>query len=497
MPRVRTEDEFKAPLTITAPPHKLAITEWDLERIRVARDAQMRGQFDLPVRLAEAMRTDTAMFNAYHNRLRAQSAIPAKLVAAPGARGAAIARKAEASVFIAKSVLKGLYGTLANHGIAIGKVVREPNEDGTRVDFRLVEWPLEFVRWRQYENLLVTMTREGILQPIVHGDGEWVIFRKFNDRPWTQDACLLPGALCWAAHANGIANWAAASRSHGQAKIIGELPAGISLAGQNADGTPAGMSPEAFAFLQMLQDVVLGDAGVGIRPAGAKTDFLANGSTAWQVFDAFTTNRERAAMRIYNGTDAALGSTGDAPGIDIAQLFGISDTAIEDDLDAIEQALRTGVYEPWCAVNEGTSQYAPALIFQYPDPDAAKEEEQRRKKRADLLALCKEYTAQGFVLDQATIDSLAAELGVTNPPALAVIAAKATSIPLASQDVAKVVRVNEARASLGLPAITGPSGEMTVSQLDQQTQIDVARIKADASVGAKAKPTPDAPPAAP
>jgi hypothetical protein len=412
--RTRTAEEFKnAEAKSVQPPVKRSSPfSWSLEKIRAARDDQMRGHFELPVRLAEACRTDDALFVAYHNRIAPQSAVNAELVAQDSTRGESVGRKAQSSVFVSRSLLEGVLGTLANHGIAIGYNEYEPNEEGTRVDLRLTEWPLEHVRWNTTREMLETRTREGEIVDIVHGDGHWVVFRKFLVLPWTQEACILPAALLYAAHANGLRDWAAASTSHGQAKIIGELPEGVPL--QDSDG----ITTYAGSFLAMLQDLVSGEAGAGVRPAGSKTDFLANGSTAWQVFSELITNREKAAARIYLGTDAMLGSVGGAPGVDIATLFGVATTKVQGDFAALEQALRTGVYEPWTAINEGDSRYAPSLVYQMPDPDSAAKSEERAAKLNRLLDITEKMRAQRMLVDQEFVDYLAKELGVCPIPQL-------------------------------------------------------------------------------
>lgn len=491
-PRVRDESEFKSVAVAKPQPLKQGPYAWSLEVIRRAIGDQIRGHFDLPVRLAEAMRTDDALYNAYHNRIAPAKALNTRLVAAEGARGEVIARKAAASVFIARSTLAGIHGTFVNHGIAVGYIERDTNDDGNVTTFRLEEWPLEYVRWiNGTDQRLTTSTSEGQIVTINHGDGFWVVFRKFKSKPWTQEACLLPGAMCWAAHANGIADWAGASTSHGKAKLFGELPSGVSLRNAADGSTPA----EVTAFLQMLTDVMSGDAIAGVRPSGSKTEVVANASTAWQVFDTLAQNREKAAARIYLGTDAILGSVGGAPGIDISALFGITTTILQGDIDAIEQALNTGVYQPWTAINCGDSRYSPSFRYQLPDPDADQKAEQREHRYKGLLDILERLSKDGFVVDQIKIDSLAAELGVENPPVLAPIADKAVPLPLAPTDIAKVVRVSEARRSQGLPAMGDDRDALTITELDQQAQIKVAEIKAAASAAPAPGATP--PPPAP
>ncbi len=432
--KIREEKEFKT-FNAYQPQRRLQPGgfAWSIQQIRETRDAQLRGHFRMPVRMAEQMRTDDAIFVAYHNRIAIQNAILATLQPANlSTRARAVHKKAAGSVQISRAVLSSIHGTMADHGIAIGYVERQVVGGGARVDFKLTEWPLEHVRWNHSVEQLETAVRGGLRVPIVHGDGEWVVFRKFYSLPWTQEACILPAAFVWAAHANGVRDWAQTSTSHGQAKVIGQLPQGVAL------GTVNALGPEAAAFLNMLQDVMSGDAGVGLMPNGATAQFLANASTAWQVFKELLESREKAAARIYLGTDAILGSVGGAPGVDIATLFGVASTKLQGDFEAIEQALRSGVYEPWTAVNEGDSRLSPFWTYQLPDTDAARKSDEQAKKRANLMATIKDHRDQGFEVTQDLVNQLAAELGVNPAPRLRLVTAPIVSQPAASAPPALV-----------------------------------------------------------
>jgi hypothetical protein len=486
--RLRQKDEFSGATPVQAPRRDRGVFSWSLETIRLARDEQARGQFKNPVFLARAMRTDDALFTAYHNRIAPQMAIEAKLVAAPGARGERACARAQTSCIVPKQVLAGIQGTLANHGVAIGYIEQEANEEGTRVDFKLTEWPLEFVRWDETKECLVTRVKDGAGEvPIVHGDGRWIVFKKYADQPWTQEACVLPGALLWAAHANGIKDWAAASTSHGQAKIVGELPDGMSL--QNSE--TGALTPEASAFLAMLQDMVSGEVGAGIRPAGSKTDFLANGSTAWQVFAELILDRKKAAAYIYLGTDATLGAQGGAPGVDISALFGVATTKIQGDFAAIQDGLRSGFYEPWTAINEGDSRNAPTLVYQIPDTDSEQKIENEHARLEKFFAAIELHSKAGMLVDQVFVNALAARYKVA-APTLAPAAQKAVKLEVTPSDVAKVFSINEIRASQGGSPHPDPArGAMTIPQAE-------AADKAAADAAVKAAPqsaptTPEAP----
>lgn len=423
--RVRKAEEFSGRTLSTAPLRQQPLGSWTLEAIRDARDAQMRGRFKTAVRLAEAMRTDDAIFVARLNRLAPIQSIASKLEPAGGARGEAVCKRAAAGVFASQLMLEGVEATLVEHGIAIMQIRQEPDPEGTRIDFHITEWPLEHVQWNATLEQLETATKFGPRVPIVHGDGEWIVVRKFEILPWTQEACLLPAAMLWAGHAYGLADWAQATKSHGQAKMIAQLPEGSALEERNAAGDIV-LSPEMAATLQTLNDMVSGESGAGVFMSGTKVDFAANSSNAWQVFSEFVQNREKSAARIYNGTDATMGSAGGAPGVDISILFGVASTKVQGDLGAIEQAMNTGAYQPWTAINCGDSRLAPSLKFLIPDPDAARKSEEEKARMDRLLQTVKDYKEQGMQVTQEVVAALAKLFGVTEVPILA------TPAPLSS-----------------------------------------------------------------
>ncbi len=433
---------------------------WDLERIRRARDCQMRGDFEIPVRLAEAMRTDDALFTAYQARVATQIAITLDWRAANSGIGESICARARSLIHLPQVVRQGILGTMANHGLAIGyappSAVDTP--EGPSLCMTLTEWPLEHVRWDRGRCELMTRVRDLPDVPITHGVDGWVVFRKFGIAPWTQDAALLAAALLWPAHAGGISDWAGASYAHGQPKLVGELPEGVRL--EKDDGT-GDLTAEACAMLELATALASGDAGAGVRPAGSKLDLLESGSNAWQVFDKLTTNRESAAARIYLGTDAILGSRGGAPGIDIGALFGIATTRIQGDLEALERGFREGMIAPWMAAHGYQQANAPAAVYEIPDSDA----DARSQQEADAVERLEKSVASlksiGAEVTQDVIDALRETLGVS-------VTAKLVSLPiqLGPADVARVMRVREARASQGLPPFGDERDELTISQLD-------------------------------
>ena len=414
---------------------RTTIDSWSLEEIYAGRTEQMLGQFVRPARMAEQFRTDDALAVAYENRLAPQRSIPVKMKPVPGARGASIAGEADAlyganGIGIHAETIADIHGCLVNHGVAFGCNVATPREDGSRVDLEMKYWPIEYVRWDPVFRVFKARADPNTVQdgdipdapyneygfvggfwiPIVHGDGRWVIFKKHDIEPFRQEAALLPAAIVWARHAFSVRDWANASKAHGTAKVIGELPAGVPL--QGPGGT---LSAEATAMIELMKSIARGNAPVGIRPAGSKTEFVVNSSTAWQVFSELVLNAEKAAARIYLGTDGTLGSQGGAPGVDIAQLFGVAKMKVSGDLECLSRGINTGVIQPWCAINFGDSKLAPTR--RYILPNTEKEESstkyaERNQAFYKALVMAKEA---GLVLTPAYIAQLAKDHRVRVP----------------------------------------------------------------------------------
>lgn len=474
--RTRLSAPAVPPRTTVKPPTSLQRVglSWSLESIRYARDAQLRGDFCQPVRLAEAFRTNDALFTAYCTRVSTQSAIELRWRPVDSDAGRTAAVRAEAAIDLPVNVRESILGTLANHGLAIGYLEREAYDDpehGPTVRLCLTEWPLEHVRYNATTRTLETRTADNGTVTITHGDGRWIVFRKFGIAPWTQDACVLPGALLWAAHAGGIQDWAGASYSHGQPKVIGTPREGVPLEKDDGSGE---LSPEGAALLGTLRDLASGESVAGVLPPGSTATLLFNGSTAWQVFKELILNREKAAMRIYLGTDAVLGSQGGAPGVDIAALFSVASTRIQGDFEALERGYCEGALLPWAELHGIAATDMPACAYAMPDTDGARRSEQEAAALDRLGAAVKIMKDAGLDVTQDTINALVSVLGVSVPCTLASVETKVVPLTLAPTDLAKVVRVQEARASQGLPAFGDERDDLTITELDERAKAAAA-----------------------
>lgn len=410
------------------------IDAWSLEQIYDARNFQMLGEFVVPSRMAEQFRTDDALSVAWEKRLAPQRCIPVHLEAAKGFRGKAIADEAEAlfgvnGVGIHPEVIGDIHSDLVNHGVAFATNVATPRADGSRVDFELRYWPIEYVRWDPVFRTFKARADPNTVQPgdlpddpynqygfvggywipVIHGDGRWIIFKKHELEPFRKEAAVLPAALVWARHAFAGRDWAKGSKSHGSAKVIGKLPAGVPL--QNGEE----LTPEAKAFIALLDAICRSDAPAGIAPAGSEVNFITNNSTAWQVWSELMLNAERAAERIYLGTDATSGPKGNAPGVDIEDLFEVAETKIRGDLMAIERGLDTGLIEPWCAVNFGDSKFAPKRRYCLPSNEKEEVADAYAKRNDAFYKVLVDAKQSGMKLDPVYVAKLAEDYRVRVP----------------------------------------------------------------------------------
>lgn len=478
------------------PPSGSGLLEgWTVEQIYAARSAQMRGQFRLAADMADAMRTDDALFTAYGNRLAPQRSIAVTMRPA-SEKGKAVSISEEAAslygaggIALTMATRLNVHGCLVNHGVAFIRLTRQARDDGSRVDLYANLWPIRHVRWDEYKRGYFTRIENadgsfaGGEVEIVHGDGEWIVVAVCEHEPWKYGA-IIAAAVIWARHAFAAKDWTMGSATHGNAKPIGTLPEGMAL--EESAGV---LTREAGGFLELLQAIATAQAPTGIKPFGATIEYLVNSSQAWQVWKELVLVAEKAAARIYLGTDGTLGAAGGAPGVDIAALFGVASTIVQGDLETIEAALATGLLDVWTAINFGDSSLAPALRYQIPRPEEEGEVEALGKRETLFHAAIKLARDNGFVVDQPWVDEVAARYRV-KAPKLPEQTTKAPAFELAPTDVIRWLTPNEVRATGGASALLLPDGTADPRGLVPIGELD-AREEA-ARIAAAAKPV-DAP----
>lgn len=435
---VRERGEFGDLRSIIRAPYiPPAAYSWSIADIVAARDQQMTGRFRQAARLAESMNTDDAIFTARQVRLAPLQGVDVKVCAGRGPRADSIASEAEAlfgtkGIAFSKATENTIRRHLVDHGVAFASINWRPREDGSRWDMVIEAWPIEFVWYNPMTDLYHTQLRRyeedppdpasGQLyvppmpaptipfEPIIHGNGRWIVFKKSERLAHREDAAVLPSSLVWARHAFANRDWAKGSATHGNAKVIGELPEGVAMTDEEGE-----LTQEAAAFLQLISAVASQDQPVGIRPKGSTIDYMVNGSKAWEVWAQLSESAERAAARVYLGTDGVLGAQGGAPGVDVSALFGVHTVKVQSDIECIQNALQSGAICPWAAVNFGDDRQAPSREYVFPDPDEAEVRKDFSDRNAAFLAALKAAKDAGYQLTPEYTKELAARYAVPVP----------------------------------------------------------------------------------
>ena len=399
---------------------------WSIDAIKSSRGQQVIGNFRDAARLAQAMKTDGAIFSALQNRLAPQQGLPRVVV--PRSQSAAalrVASEADAlfgpkGVGVSRGTLVDINEQMAMHGVGFGVNVFTPRPDGSRVDVELKCWPIDCVWWNATRRCFQTSTENEGTVDIVHGDGRWVIFTNHEVYPWMWGA-LLPLAVIWADRAFGIRDRSQTGTSHGNAKTLGEMPEGVAI--EDADGN---LTDEAAALAEVLRTFAADPLPYGLIPSGAKVSQITNATQAWQIFDSIINSNAKDANSVLVGQNGiADASSGNY--VKAEMLFGVTENIVESDLGALQSGLLTGTIEPWAAINYGDSSLAPDAIWQMPDADQDARRESIAKNEVAFyaaLALAKQH---GMRVDQPYVQTLADRYGISPVPVL--VAAATASTP--------------------------------------------------------------------
>lgn len=376
---------------------------WDLEAVRSARDAQMRGDFRYAAPLAEAMKTDAQIFGALLNRLVPHRRL-ARVWSSLNARVTAEAKRTfdPEREAVSAGVVADQLERVVQHGLSVGQLVWTPRQDGSRVDVQLVTWPMSSVRYDWYENQLTAQTTAGT-EPIRHGDGKWVVAHQHAAKPW-EWGTIKAVCLDWPARAYHKRDRTLNSETHGEGKFIGTLDEKTTL--NSKDGK---------AFAEFVESLRKRRSG-GIKAFGTTIELLEAMSQMWQIFREAIASLDKDIARAYLGQDGSLVNEG-GNYIKAAELAGVRYDLVEGDLSAISGALKTGVLRPWSLVNFGRDLDL-TMKWALPDPDEHARREDYGKRTDAFNKAIKEYRDNQFVVDQDFVNRVAEQYGI-DPPTLA------------------------------------------------------------------------------
>lgn len=397
------------------PSPKLGAWAWDLERIRRARTAHVRGDFTSSAHLADAMRDDAAIFATLAQRVSPAVGLPLDVLASDyyGGRGAADVARAEAKQLFARGsalppgTIADVIETIAMMGVFIGQNHWNARPDGSRIDVAIRPWPMHAIKVNATGDGYQALTRDGVVD-VEAGDGKWVVVEPFQFESWRHGA-VRPLALTWPDRSYGVRDRSMLSETQGQPHIIGTLPPDWRYD-----------SPEGKAFIEQLKGLRRARSGM-VKPHGSTVEYLEISAAIFQIFENIIKGEESAIAKVLLGQD---GTSENAGGnyMKARLLFNVRNDIVEQDLGGAESGLNRCSLHPWAMLNFGDERVVPRLKWRMPDLAEDERRESLAKRRAAFNADVKAYRENGFEITQGLVDALARDYGIEPAPKLAAVA---------------------------------------------------------------------------
>lgn len=349
-------------------------------------------------------------------------------------------------------------------GVGLGQRVPLPRRAGERVLHRLRAWHPREMRWeelpldderRERGQSVRWLVREagGTEREVVPGDGEWVLYTPYgSQRPWAL-AAWRALAFAWILKQFALLDRARQVEVHG-----GPVRVGIAAEGATEDGRARWRDQ----LRGLSRDSAL------VLPAGYDLKLIEATGTGWELFQSQIAWADRAIAVVLAGQSVTTeGSSGFSDG-------KTQDTIRRELTRFTSQSwascLRLQSLRPWARANYGTTQ-APLPVW---DAESSEERLARARSMISLgeavARLDSALAASGMRMDMGVLSQQYGLPLVELPQA-----SRAPTITLAPTDIAKVVRVNEARASAGLGPLStadghsDPDGWLTVSEFAAKT----------------------------
>lgn len=318
-------------------------------------------------------------------------------------------------------------------------------------------WPTWATQYQRYRRTFIALTNDGPVD-IISGDGKFTLLAD-TEEPHFDGAIralgleVLDGTLVKQARSSYVDRY-------GNPKWVAFMPPKTAVNSDEGD--------DMFDAMEMIQ----GPNGWGVLPNGSDYRVAEMSSSQSTVFKDALDNVWQFCAAILLGSDGTLSK---GAGVYTAPIFaGVRRDLIDRMLKAIVRGVNMGHVAPWLQFNFAQSIASasgwidPVLDIPLPDPDADARIKSYSERAAALIAQVKSEREAGFVITQERVNDLAEQFDVEPPTLAAADAAPVTRLELAPTDVAKVVRVDEARASQGLPPIGDDRGKLTIVELDAQ-----------------------------
>lgn len=417
----------------------VTLSNWDVQRIRVARDEHGQGIFANSAALSDAMVTDARIAAGLMQRLGPLLGIPRQVKGGTRWNGKGLAEtvRAEAEAMLSPESTACPPGTLAAGFIAtamLGPAILQNvvigRADGSRLDFETRPWPMQLTTWNEALKRYQVSTTDGLVT-VEPNDGKWIVIEPYGPRSYMLGA-LRPLALVWADRAYAQRDRSNHSAAHGSMGIIGTLPESVAV-----DSTQGLAFKAAIRMLQRAR-------GGLVKAFGSSVESFEPKTLAWQIFGQIVNSTNADIMLALNGiTDTKVYKS-------ISQIDGVRYDIVRTELGAATVGYNRGLLKPWALLNFGDEDVIPRLGWAVPDP--------REQERVDAIGRrfdCYYGAIQGakksgLKVDQAAADRLAELFGVeplTIDPKAAAAPGAPDSPPVTEQQEAATVTRNDKATS--------------------------------------------------
>jgi len=341
-------------------------------------------------------------------------------------------------------------------GVGWAQRVPLPRKPGGRQLHRIETWHPRWF-WQNTFTEQWRVTHNTGVADVAAGDGQWISYQPYGrTRPWARGAWRAL-AFAWILKQFALHDRARFSEVYGTPMRVGISP----------EGATERMRTRWLASLNNLGR----DASL-VLPPGYDLKLLAikAGEGGAALFDQQITWADRAIAVVLAGQ---IVTTEGTPGFNTGSIHEtIKADIIGFTASSTGSMLHEQSAQPWAGLAYGDRDAAPV-----PQWDTTLPEDQERKAAAmrgvgDAISKLDEVLASSNLRVDAT--KLIERFGI---PVLQLAATedKAPTIQLAPTDVAKVVRVNEARAGAGLGPLPGTDGALTVDEFSKIKEAELQR----------------------
>jgi phage gp29-like protein len=432
---------------------------WNVSTVRDAVVGHMLGQFNSSAMLVDAMLADDRVQGATNGRIKGVTKNdivyePSKLVANEAlARTVAETCQELHSEIFPESCLEDILKWTIHLGWSLDELVWSVRRDMWIP--RLKSWHPAYSYYLLTDRRYVALSQSGSIE-IKPNDPKWALYTPYGSyRGWIRGA-VRSISIPWLVRQFALRDWARYSEVHGLPQKKAKVPA----------QAPAEDKRRFFTAIKSLGSNASFMLPVPIGGGEWDIELLEAKDTAWKGFQGLIEQCDKSITLTVRGTNLTTEVQTGTGAATEAHRSEDADYAKSDCLKLAE-FMKTQVLRWFCLYNFGDADLAPTPVFQLDTSDKKAESETLKT----IVATMTELKTLG---NQYNITSIAERFGIPLNPDFDPEAEQAPSVVLAPTDVAKVVKVNEARRSSGLKDLTtpdgkpDPDGELTVSAFDEK-----------------------------